>query len=184
MGKELEVKVLNINKKELEKKLIDIGATLIKKEHQINTIFDTKEGLSEKLGNGYLRIRESKNLLNDETEYIFTLKKNLNNSGIRENKEIETKIEDKKSLQIILEELNLYKKHEGSKERISYIYENIRFDIDTWDKDTYPYPYLEIEVSKKEDIERAIDLLEISKEDVTSKSIKELREDIGMKEYK
>lgn len=180
MSKELEVKVLNIDKEEIEEKLIKLGANFIKKEHQINTIFDTKEENLESKGRGYLRIRESKDLLSGDTEYILTFKKNINNSGIRENKEIETTFTDKESLIAILENLDIYKKHEGSKERISYTYQDIRFDIDTWDKDTYPYPYLEIEVTKKEDIQKAIKLIDIPQKDITLKSIKQLRREIGL----
>ena len=180
MAKELEVKVLNIDKKELEEKLLKLGATLIKKEHQINTVLDTKEGNIENSGKGYLRIRESKDLVDNKVEYTLTFKKNINNNGIRENKEIETKFTDKKAMIEILEHLDLYIKNEGSKERISYKYEDIRFDIDTWDKDTYPYPYLEIEVTKKEDIDKAISLLNIDKKNMTLKSLRQLRKEAGL----
>ena len=184
MSKELEIKVLNIDKKQIEEKLIQIGAKLIKKEYQINTVFDTKEETIENSKEGYLRIRESKNLIDNKVEYILTFKKNISNNGMRENKEIETKVENKDSLIEILKNLDIYKKHEGSKERTSYEYEGIRFDIDTWDKNTYPYPYLEIEVTKKEDIEKALKLLGISKENVTLKSLKELRKDAGLLKWK
>ena len=39
---------------------------------------------------------------------------------------------------------------------------------------------MEIEVSSKEDLEKAIDLLNIDKKNVTTKSILELRNDLGM----
>ena len=178
MAKELEVKVLNINKKQLEKKLISIGAKLIKKEHQINTIFDTDNDGQEETEKGYLRIREGKDLTSNEVEYIFTFKSNLSIDGLRENKEIETKVSDKDALIEILKILDINIKSEGTKERISYEYDGIRFDIDTWDKETYPYPYLEIEVTKKEDLEKAIKLLEIDEKDITLKSLKQLRESV------
>ena len=41
--KELEVKVLNIDLKEMESKLMSLGATLIDKELQVNTLIDSKE---------------------------------------------------------------------------------------------------------------------------------------------
>ncbi|MTI49618.1 class IV adenylate cyclase [Sporosalibacterium faouarense] len=175
MAKELEVKVLNIDKERIEERLQSIGATLLKKEHQVNTIFDTEDRRIKKEENGYLRIRESKDILKDKTEYIFTLKKNISKDELRENVEIETKIEDSKSLEEILKYLELSIKHRGTKERVSYTYENIRFDIDTWDKATYPYPYLEIEVQEKKDLERAIKLLGLNPDNVTSKSLGQLR---------
>jgi len=177
--KEMEVKVLNINKKDLEKKLISIGAKLVKREYQINTIFDTEDRLVKNAHKGYLRIRENKNLLTDNTEYIFTLKKNISKNELRENIEIETKVENKEALINILAHLNLTVKHEGTKERISYKYDDILFEIDTWNKETYPDPYLEIEVIKKEDLDKAIDLLNLDRKNVTSKSLEQLRNEIG-----
>lgn len=178
MAKEIEVKVLGIDKKIIEERLEKLGAKLISKEYQINTLYDSDEKIVERLGGGYLRIRETKNLITGETEVFFTLKKNISNKKARENIEIETKITEKAALNSILEHLNIKVVHEGTKERTSYIYEDIRFDIDTWDKSTYPYPYLEIEVLKKEDIKKAVELLELDEENVTTKSIRELRAEL------
>ena len=60
---------------------------------------------------------------------------------------------------MILKDLKYEIIEEGYKERKSYKYNNIRFDLDKWDKDTYPFPYMEIEVEKEDDLEIAIKLL-------------------------
>jgi len=180
MPKEMEVKVLNIDKEKLEKRLRQVGAKLVKKEFQINTIFDTKNRKIKQVQEGYLRIRESKDLLNGNTSYIFTLKKNISKDGLRENVEIETEVKDAKALTSILESLDLSIIHKGEKERITYLYDAIRFDIDTWDKDTYPTPYLEIEVEEREDLEKAINILDLNRNDVTTKSLGELRMGLGI----
>lgn len=182
MGKELEVKVLNIDKEEIEDKLKKLGAELIKREYQVNTIFDTDERKIKQQQNGYLRIRESRDLINEEKRYIFTLKKNISKNSLRENIEIETEVQDNKALESILSHLDVKVIHRGTKERTSYKYENIIFEIDTWDKDTYPNPYLEIEVEKEEELNKAIDLLDLNREDVTSKSIDDLRKEVNLKE--
>ena len=182
MAKELEVKVLGINKEEIEEKLKEIGAKLIKKEYQINTIFDTDNRSVKKDLNGYLRIRESRDLINENVKYIFTLKKNIAKDEVRENVEIETVIEDDKALIEILHNLDLTIKHRGSKDRTSYVYDNMRFDIDTWDSDTYPETYLEIEVDNREDLNKAIKLLDLNRENVTSKSLGQLRMELGLKD--
>ena len=57
------------------------------------------------------------------------------------------------------------------------MYENIMFEIDTWDEETYPKPYLEIEVSSYEDLEKAITLLNLDRSQITTKAIDELRKD-------
>jgi adenylate cyclase class 2 len=178
MDKEIEVKVLNVDLDEMESRLIEIGAELLSKEYQINTIFDSKDNYIEDKLNSYLRIREKKNLLTNETDINLTLKKNISQDGTRENIEITTQIDDKESMIYILKELRYDVLQEGYKDRTSYIYENIRFDLDRWDKDTYPYPYMEIEVEKKEDLERAIELLKIDKKNISTKSIVELKEEL------
>lgn len=175
MSSELEVKVLNIDKEILKERLVKLGARLIKVELQVNTIFMDVDSDIEGIGNGYLRIRESRNLLNDETTNTFTFKRNISQEGFRKNEEIETKIEDRDSLVKILSCLNIDIKHIGKKERIRYELEGIKFDIDTWDSETYPKPYLEIEVNNPKDIKKAIELLGIEESDVTVESLKELR---------
>lgn len=176
----MEVKVLNIDKDQLENKLKQVGAKLVKKEHQINTIFDNKDRNIKQIQEGYLRIRESKDLLTDETTFILTLKRNISKSGLRENIETETQVKDAEALSSILDALGLSVVHRGEKERITYIYDNLRFEIDTWDKNTYPEPYLEIEVEKREDLEKAIVLLDLNRADVTSKSLGELKLERGL----
>lgn len=180
MAKELEVKVLGIDKKDIEQKLENLGARLLSKEYQVNTLYDSEDSIIEKLGDGYLRIRETRDLITGNVEIFFTLKKNISSEMARENLEIETMVTDKKALNSILEHLNIKVIHEGTKERISYMYDDIRFDIDTWDQATYPYPYLEIEVSKKEDIKRAAELLGLDEESITTKSLRELRAELGL----
>lgn len=172
--KEREIKVLNIDKEEIEKKLINIGAKLIKDENQINYRFDTEDGFLKKTYNGYLRIRLTKNLLNGETKNTLTFKRSLKRNTLRVNEETETEISDWENTAKILELLGYKQKRPGYKHRRSYTYENITFEIDTWDENTYSKPYLEIEMSSEEDLERAIKLLDLDRSQVTTKPIDEL----------
>lgn len=172
--KEREVKVLNIDKEEIEGKLINIGARLIKDENQINYRFDTDDGILKKTYNGYLRIRITKNLLNGETKNTLTFKKSLKRNTLRINEETETEISDWENTAKILEFLGYKQKRPGYKHRRSYKYENITFEIDTWDEDTYSKPYLEIEMSSEEELEKAIKLLDLDRSQVTTKPIDEL----------
>ncbi|HSH34890.1 class IV adenylate cyclase [Schnuerera sp.] len=177
-GKEIEIKVLNIDLNHMEKQLIDLGAKLVAKEYQKNIILDSKDNYIEKVLNSYLRIRETKNLLTKKVETKLTLKKNVSNEGVRENIEITTQIEDKDSLIAILKDLGYEIIEKGYKERKSYLYDKIRFDLDIWDEDTYPNPYMEIEVENEEDLEKAIELLNIDKTNISTKSIVELKEEL------
>lgn len=172
--KEREVKVLNIDKEEIEKKLINVGASLIKDENQINYRFDTDDGILRKTHNGYLRIRITNNLLNGEIKNTLTFKRSLKRNTLRINEETETEISDWESTKKILEFLGYKQKRPGYKHRRSYKYDNITFEIDTWDVETYSKPYLEIEMSSEEDLERAIVLLDLDRTQVTTKPIDEL----------
>ncbi len=178
MAKEIEVKVLDVDLEDMEKRLIDIGAELISKEYQINTLFDTEDKYIEDNLNSYLRIRETRDLLNEEVRINLTLKKNIGKEGARENIEISSQVKNKESMIAILKQLGYKITNEGYKDRISYMYENIRFDLDRWDESTYPYPYMEIEVEKKEDLDKAIKLLNIHKNQISLKSIMELKEEL------
>ncbi len=172
--KEIEVKVLNIDKDEIEKKLIAVGAKLIKDEEQVNIRFDAEDRFLKNIYHGYLRIRITKNNITGEVVNTLTLKKNIARNEFRVNEEIETQISNVEETIKILEGLKYYKKKPGKKHRKSYIHEGILFEIDEWDKDIYPIPYLEIEVVNKSDLERAIEILNIDRKNITAKSIDEL----------
>ncbi len=175
--KEREVKVLNIDKDEIEKKLKGMGAILLKDEDQTNIRFDTEDNYLKKTYNGYLRLRITKNNLNEEIKNTLTFKRNISRDNLRINEETETEVSNWDETVKILQILGYNKKRPGYKHRKSYLYDNIVFEIDTWDEETYPKPYLEIEMTDEEDLERAIELLQLDREQITSKPIDELRKD-------
>lgn len=175
--KELEVKVLNIDKEEIEKKLIAIGAVLVKDENQINYRFDTDDYYLKKTYDGYLRIRITDDILSGESKSTMTFKKNLKRDSLRINEEINTDLSNWENAAKIIGLLGYKQKRPGYKHRRSYMYENILFEIDTWDEETYAKPYLEIEVSSSEELEKAIRILNLDRSQITSKSIDELRKD-------
>ena len=176
--KEIEVKILNIEPEEMIKKLIALGAVKVKDEKQINMIFDTSDFYLDKSSNGYARIRVTQDMLNNQHQKTFTLKKNITTDGVRENTEYNMELEDDELMIQILFGLGYELKHTGKKDRKSFEFEGILFEIDVWDNDTYPYPYMEIEVNKEEDINRAIEMLGIDKSNLTTKSIQQLRKEL------
>lgn len=171
---EIEVKVLNIDKDEIERKLINLGAKLVKDEDQVNMRFDTIDNYLKKNCNGYLRIRKTKNYINGKSTNTLTLKKNISRNNCRINEEIETEISNVEEMIKILNELNYIMKAPADKHRRSYIYDDILFEIDEWDKKVYAKPYLEIEVKHEEKLEQAIKLLDIDRRNITVKPIEEL----------
>lgn len=178
MSKEIEIKVLNIDVDEIKKKLIEIGAKKVKDELQNNIVFDTDEYLSKNDIDGYLRVRSVRDLIQKNEHHEFTLKKKLcvdENSRVHE--EVETNVENPNVIVKIMEAIGVKVLHTGEKHRESYEFEGILFEIDTWDEKTYPDPYMEIEVLKEEDLQRAIEYLELSESQLTTKSINKLREE-------
>lgn len=182
MGKEIEVKVLNIDIVEIEKKLKKIGAIKVKEEYQENVLFDVKDKLIMAGINGYLRMRTVEDKLKNKVTHEFTLKKVVSSDGnMRINNEIETCIDCPENLIEILKALGIPVLGRGFKERISYELDGILFEIDKWDKKTYPDAYMEIEVSSENELYKAIELLDLNRKNITTKSIDELRKDKGMK---
>ena len=76
--KEIEVKVLKIDKSEIISKLKELGAVKIKDEYQYNYVFDREDRFLKKEYNGYLRIRKTVSQNNKE-EIELTLKRNISN---------------------------------------------------------------------------------------------------------
>lgn len=170
MQREIEVKVLGIVPKEIEEKLISLGAEKISRELQKNYTFAPQTGDFEK---GYLRIRES--IVDDKKAPIeLTFKEVKNDEEVRINNEFTVHIDSVSMMTSILEKMGVKLKYKGEKERISYRYKGQRFDIDIWDKDTYPHPYMEIEFTNQSKIDEILDDLDIDKSRVTTKSISDL----------
>lgn len=180
MEKELEVKVLNMKFNKLEEKILGLGGKLIAEENQINTLIDSNKIPIKSYSNSYLRIRETEDILNNDKKIELTLKKNISTKRLRDNIEYTTEIESRESMLKILNELGFDCNEIGYKKRKSYILKGARFDFDTWDDKTYPYPYMEIEVDSWEKLNEITSLLEIPQDNISFKSIVELRKEIKL----
>lgn len=176
MQREIEVKVLNIDVDEMVSKLESLGAEKINHEFQKNYTFIPKgEGA---FSDGYLRVRETIHKDSDDKEIELTFKEVKTVDDVRINNEYTTKIDSVTMMTRILEHIGMELEYKGEKERISYRYKNQRFDLDIWDKKTYPNPYMEIEFSNQSKIDEIIDDLGLDRDHVTNKSITELREEL------
>lgn len=172
MDRELELKVLNIDLDEIEEKLISKGAKKLGVEIQKNHTFSPQN--RNEFPNGYLRIRE-KTIDDKKSDTELTFKESVDSKdGVRVNNEYTTNITSTSNMIKILEEIGLVERYVGEKTRISYEYKGQRFDLDTWSKDVYPDPYMEIEFTNVNLIEEILDELEIDRDNVTNESINEL----------
>lgn len=175
MEREIEVKLLDIDIEDFENKLLKLGGVFIKEEDQTNiTVNSTAHKIYKK--KGYLRIRITKST-EGEKKY-FTFKENISDFKVRDNIEHTTEISSEEDLINILKCLGYDIYHTGYKNRRKYSYKNFVIDIDTWDKNTYPKPYVEIEAQSMEEIYELVDKLDVDREHVSTMSIDELRKSL------
>ena len=147
--KEIEIKILNINEKEITKKLLKLGAKKISTKLIIEKHFDFNDNKISKNKESF-RLRK----IGDKVELTYknsgTKDKNFK---IREETEIELK--DFKTMNKIIQKLGLKCIKYREKKRTSFKLNKLKFEIDKYPK--IP-SYLEIEGSKK-DIKEILKLL-------------------------
>lgn len=174
MQREIEVKVLNIDVDEMEEKLLVLGGEEVSCEYQTNYTFAPEDG---EFSNGYLRIRETK-FTDDSKKIELTFKEVEDVDEFRVNREYTVNIDSISMMTKILNQLGVSLQFKGEKERRSYTYKGQRFDIDIWDKNTYPDPYMEIEFTNRDKLDEVVDDLDIDRSNLTTQSISELRENL------
>ena len=159
--KEIELKILNVNEEEIEKKLVLLGA---KKKSDViikEKIFDFEDNRISK-NNELFRLRKN----GDKIEITYKYSKE-NDKEFLDHEEIETEIKDFEIMIEIIERLGLKIIKDREKRRISFILKDVHFEIDK-----YPEipAYLEIEAQNKGDIKKLVEELGYSMKDTTSKT--------------
>lgn len=176
--KEIEVKVLGIDINKTREKIIKLGGILVKKEFQENYYFNLPNNIDNK--NGFIRIRKIHNQLEDINKIFLCIKTIISQEMYRTCNEHEFEVSDFEECKSFLESLELSYLTKENKYRESYIIDNTLVEIDTWDKDVFPEPYIEIEAKNEKDIFNMIEKLGISKNKVTSKSLWEIKKEMGL----
>jgi len=164
--KEVEVKIRNINKDEIIRKITeDFGAQKIFTGKVIDYRFDTPERDLSRQGKA-LRIRQ-------KGKYIYLNLKGKKKSveNVTDRDEIGVKISNFKTMQRILTELGFIKIFELNKYRTEYRTEEITFDIDEY---VGLDPILEIESSSYDKVNEYIKKLGIKEEDIGRVYIREI----------
>jgi hypothetical protein len=177
MEKELEVKILNIDVEDIKNKLKDLGAKFIGYENQENIRLSSSK--FEYIPKGsFLRIRK---FLDDNVKEInseLTYKEHKKNEFLKEFNEYNVSLENSEEMLKIMSLIGYDKLDIEKKFRTSYKLKNAHIDIDIWDKEVYPDPYIEIEVSNYEDLCEVLKLLNISEDKICLKSLPELKEEL------
>jgi adenylate cyclase class 2 len=167
--KEIEVKILEIDVEEIEKKLKEMGAEKVFEGEVISIYFDFSDKGLEKKGR-ILRLRQKEN------KVILTYKKLISQDEAKIMDEYELEVGDFSSMKKIFEGIGLSPLYEFKKKRITYKLNQIHFEIDK-------YPdipaFLEVEAPDLSTIDEMVSELGFSKEKVNSYSIKDVLEYYG-----
>ena len=169
--KEIEVKILNIDKDKIVKQLIALGG--IKTfDGQIKARFYSNEQGKR------LRLRQMKTLHPKSFSYVLNYKDRGNAEGMMVNEEHEVAVSDYIGMVAILESIGFKQYKTSEKTRISYKIDDIVFDIDTYDG--IP-SLLEVESSSQTSVKRGVSLLGYSMKDTVIISEQQLKNQYGLK---
>lgn len=177
---EIETRILDIDLDVIRKKLLDLKLPIVKKENQVNDIYDFNDNrlLNNK---GYARIRTVENMLDNTTHYYMTVKKLLSQEKYKVMEENETEILSGNEGKKIFSALGLSNISSIKKYRESYKYKNSLIEIDINDKTFCPFPYIEIETSNEDELKEIVEFLGYNLADTTSKTIYEILNEKGIK---
>lgn len=175
---EIEVKVLNIDTDVIKEKLNKLKALLIKKEFQVNYMFDFENGLFFNKG-GYVRIRKSYDFLKQKEKVVLTSKELISKDKFKISKEIEFNSDNFQNSKDFIENLGLQLKRIDEKYRESYQLEEGLIEIDTW---AGVPTYLEAEAESEENVVSLLNKLGFSLEQSTSMTLAEIMQHYNIKD--
>ncbi len=167
MKTEIEVRILEINPDQIQKKLKEIGAKKIADRNMRRYVYDLSK---DQNGNCERWIR-----LRDNGTSTTIAIKNISNDGIDGTQEVETAVDNFEKMHEILELSGLKANAYQENKRISYKLNDIEIEIDFWP--LIP-PYLEIEADSKEKIEKTLKLLGYTLKNTTTMAVKPIYEKI------
>lgn len=154
MHTEYEARVLEINKKELEKRLLELGATKVADFDYKRRIYNFHPETNKK----WIRLRTN------GTKTTLTIKE-LTDTTIDGTKEMEIEVSSFEETNKMLNELGYASHTYQENKRTRYILDNVEIDIDTW---PYIPTYVEIEGKSVDEVENTIAKLNLDKAKQTS----------------
>ena len=165
MHTEYEVRVLEIDAEEMEKKLEEVNAKFEWEHLQKRYVYDFIPKEDKK----WIRLRTN----GDKTTLTI---KNITTSKIDGTQELEVEVDNFERTNLILKELGYIPKGYQENKRRQYTLNGVEIDIDSWPN--IP-TYLEIEGPSEEDVYYTLDLLGIEKEKTTTKDVDRIYLDYG-----
>jgi adenylate cyclase class 2 len=168
---EYEVRVLEINREEILKKLQELKASFVKSSFQRRNVYD----FNPVDPNRWIRLRT------DGKTTTLTFKQ-LESANIDGTKEIEVEVSDFETMDEMLNRLGYFARGKQENYRIQFLLNGVEIDIDTWPR--IP-EYLEIEGKSEEEVLHTLDLLGIPRERATSLDVSSIYEEVyGIKDSK
>ncbi len=162
MKTEYEVRVLEIDKDELIRKLENLNATKVGEFNQKRYVYDT----IPKENGKWIRLRTN----GKETTLTF---KDVTSDKIDGTKEVEIEVSDLELTNEFLNKIGFFSKAYQENNRIRYILDDVELDIDSWP--LIP-TYLEIEGKDENSVLDMIEKLELDKSKVTSLDVQSVYE--------
>lgn len=168
---EVEIKILEINKEEIIKKILALGGTLVTPQRLlIAKKFDTpNKDIQNK--NNLFRIRKD----GEKVEITYKINRNQDD-GFRKAEEIQTTVGDFDTVQKIIVELGFLPTQYNEKKRTTYSLSNTLIEID--EIPNIP-AYLEIEGDEK-NISEVVRLLGFLPEEISTLSASEVMRHYGV----
>lgn len=154
MKTEYEIRILEINKEEMIKKLEELGAIKKGEFEQKRYVYDLRPIEKGK----WIRLRT-----NGKTTTLTY--KDIVSNTINGTKEVEFEVEDFNKANEFLEKIGFESRSYQENERIQYILQNVEIDIDSWPM--IP-TYMEIEGQSEEEVTNIIKILNIDESKVTA----------------
>ena len=165
---EHEVKILEVNRKEVEKKLIKLGAKKIFDGNLQTIFFDFND-------KSILKNKKLVRLRSDGKKTVLCSKKPIEKNKTKIMEENEVEVSDINETKKILESIGLHPCLTMKKRRITYNLADTHFDFDSYIEDFSFIPeFLEIESSNSLDIIRFSKLLGFKEESLKSWTTKDL----------
>ncbi|MBQ7409795.1 MAG: CYTH domain-containing protein [Clostridia bacterium] len=154
MHTEFEVRILDVDKEKIIKKLEELNAQKIAEFDYKRRVYNFNPPTDHK----WIRLRT------DGKKTTLTIKK-IESFSIDGTKEMEIEVSDFEETNKMLEEMG-YKAHTYQEnKRIRYVLNDVELDIDSW---PYIPTYLEIEGKSENAVKEMMELLNVDKEKATS----------------
>ncbi len=173
--KEIEVKILNIDRKQVEAKIIALGAKKVFDGEVNASLFDFPNKSIKDSGKT-CRLRTV-----GENAFL-TFKTPIPHDTVKIREEYEIQVSDFEETKKILESIGLAERLTMKKHRTSYALENVHFELDKHhDQFAHVPEYLEIEAIDIDTLYKYVELLGFKKEDCKPWTIRDIEKNINPK---